>query len=403
MIKNGKLKVVDGKIVKARNGGMIQYAEGGEVSPYKRTLNKVTNFNTSKAAETMDAEYAAAMAANQDKYTSSVTGLDYKVLPKAEKRALVMDMWRDTHNEAPSQKQIESGVKAIEGKKVSSSKAKAVAEAVNAPESMQDMVSKKWPTGTYTPTAPEPEGPSMMERGEQFYEEQVAPAARTLKKNFQEGVEKGYGDLKDAYGKAKTMGKKAYASLENAEYPDVAVGSKMDIKTKGEDGAKSLPLPLTMLSRDLLSKVKNKTITENDLTKGELETLKMTINGVKKATGRDYLKYADYDNKKGSKMSSLNLMREIVSNYDNQKLKFSFGQGNFRQDGDSTIFEDTYNFNDRNNEGYLDNVSNRLNKGDNALYAPFRALGTTYGSPEGQGNKVRVAMYNPKGKKSLKK
>ena len=406
MIKNGKLKVVDGQIVRARNGGMIQYAEGGEVNPYKRSLNKVVNFNTSKAAETMDAEYAAAMAANQDKYTSSVTGLDYKViktLPKNEKRALVMDMWRDTHGEAPTQKQIESGVKAIEGKKVSSAKAKEVANVANSQESMQDMISKKWPTGTYIPTAPEPEGPSMMERGEQFYEEQIVPAARTLKKNFKEGVEKGYGELKDAYGKAKTMGKKAYASLENAEYPDVAAGSRMDIRTKGEDAANSLPLPITMLSRDLFSKIKDRTITEKDLTKGELETLKMTLNGVKKATGRDYLKYADYDSKKGTKMSNLDLIREIVTNSDNQNLKYAFGQGNFRQEGDSTIFEDTYNFNDRNNQGYMDNVSNRLAKGDNALYAPFRALGTTYGSPEGQGNKVRVAMYNPKGKRSLKK
>ena len=384
-------------------GGYIEYAEGGNVNPYNQTLNKVANFQTSKAAEQMDAEYAAALAANRDKYTSSVTGLDYKVLPKAEKRALVMDMWRETHGEAPSQKQIESGVKAIEGKKVSSVKAKEVANVANSQESMQDMISKKWTTGTYTPTAPEPEGPSMMERGEQFYEEQMLPAARTLKKNFKEGVEKGYGELKDAYGKAKTMGKQAYASLENAEYPDVAAGSRMDTRTKGEDAANSLPLPITMLSRDLFSKVKDRTITEKDLTKGELETLKMTLNGVKKATGRDYLKYADYDSKKGTKMSNLDLIREIVTNSDNQNLKYAFGQGNFRQEGDSTIFEDTYNFNDRNNQGYMDNVSNRLAKGDNALYAPFRALGTTYGSPEGQGNKVRVAMYNPKGKRSLKK
>jgi hypothetical protein len=388
---------------KHENGGYVEYAEGGNVNPYKQALNKVTDFQTSKAAEQMDAEYAAALAAGKNKYTSSITGLDYKVLPKAEKRALVVDMWRDAHGEAPTQKQIESGVKAIEGKKVTSPKAKEVANVAKSQESMQDMISKKWTTGTYTPAAPEPEGPSMMERGEQFYEEQMLPAARTLKKNFKEGVEKGYDDLKDVYGKAKAMGKQAYASLENAEYPDVTAGSRMDTRTKGEDAANSLPLPITMLSRDLFSKVKDRTITEKDLTKGELETLKMTLNGVKKATGRDYLKYADYDNKKGSKMSNLDLIREIVGNYDNQKLKYAFGQGNFRQEGDSTIFEDTYNFNDRNNQGYMDNVSNRLAKGDNTLYAPFRALGTTYGSPEGQGNKVRVAMYNPKGKRSLKK
>ena len=127
-----------------RNGGMIQYAEGGKVSPYKRTLNKVVGFNTSKAAETMDAEYSDALAAGKDKYTSTITGLDYKViktLPKNEKRALVVDMWRDAHNEAPTQKQIESGVKAIEGKKVTSPKAKTMAE----------IISSRWKTGTATP------------------------------------------------------------------------------------------------------------------------------------------------------------------------------------------------------------------------------------------------------------
>jgi len=124
-----------------RNGGMIQYAEGGKVSPYKRTLNKVVGFNTNKAAQMMDAEYSDALAAGKDKYTSTITGLDYKVLPKAEKRALVTDMWREAHGEAPTQKQIESGVKAIEGKKVTSPKAKTMAE----------IISSRWKTGTATP------------------------------------------------------------------------------------------------------------------------------------------------------------------------------------------------------------------------------------------------------------
>jgi len=136
-----KYKELTGVDPQKRNGGIIEYAEGGKVSPYKRTLNKVVNFDTNKAAQMMDAEYAAAMAANQDKYTSSITGLDYKVLPKAEKRALVTDMWREAHGEAPTQKQIESGVKAIEGKKVSSPKAKTMAE----------IVSSRWKTGTATP------------------------------------------------------------------------------------------------------------------------------------------------------------------------------------------------------------------------------------------------------------
>jgi hypothetical protein len=133
---------------KHEDGGYVEYAEGGNVNPYNQVLNKVANFNTSKAAEQMDAEYSKALAGDKnikwkskDVYESSVTGLDYKVLPKAEKRALVVDMWRDAHGEAPTQKQIESGVKAIEGKKVTSPKAKTMAE----------IVEGRWKTGVATP------------------------------------------------------------------------------------------------------------------------------------------------------------------------------------------------------------------------------------------------------------
>jgi hypothetical protein len=391
---------------KHENGGYVEYAEGGNVNPYNQTLNKVTNFNTSKASEQMDAEYAAALAANKDKYTSSVTGLDYKViktLPKNEKRALVMDMWRDTHGEAPTQKQIESGVKAIEGKKVSSAKAKEVANVAKSQESMQDIISKKWTTGTYTPAASEPEGPSMMERGEQFYEEQILPAARTLKKNFKEGVEKGYDDLKDVYGKAKAMGKKAYASLENADYsglPDLSSNARMKfegnkiIQEDLDDIRKTvIPSSLRALAKDISNKhfgTKFK-IDETHFTKSQLAEIEKLATGklkeseLSKSTSAAINSYNDY-NKFSSDTTTIN--KNQFS--DTKNIRNTLGKFNPENKDNNFVIKEWYDFNEKGknteNLSFDEWYEYWKDKGYSKPLAAVRSIGSRFGSAPGENN-----------------
>ena len=135
MIKNGKLKLVDGKLVRAAYGGTVRsFANGGQVGEkYRQALQTKATVvpETIDNAQAMDAEYASYLDDKgmpiQNTFKSSITGLEYKVLPKAEKRLLAANMWKEAHGTAPTKKQEEATVKAIEGKKVSSSKAKDVA------------------------------------------------------------------------------------------------------------------------------------------------------------------------------------------------------------------------------------------------------------------------------------
>jgi hypothetical protein len=130
-------------------GGTIRslrkFPNGGNINnEYRKKLQTVINEETINNAQLMDDEYAAALESGKDKYTSSVTGLDYKVLPKAEKHLLAANMWKETHGTAPTKKQEEATVKAIEGKATGSTKAKIVAETVNNGKTMADIVNSKW-------------------------------------------------------------------------------------------------------------------------------------------------------------------------------------------------------------------------------------------------------------------
>jgi hypothetical protein len=112
-------------------GGTIRslkkFPEGGTVgNQYRQSLQQVVNQPTVDNAALMDAEYSKALELGQNKYTSSVTGLDYKVLPKAEKRLLAANMWKEIHGSAPTKKQEEATIKALGDKPTKSKNAKTV-------------------------------------------------------------------------------------------------------------------------------------------------------------------------------------------------------------------------------------------------------------------------------------
>jgi hypothetical protein len=119
-------KVQDDLLFKNKGamGGTVRnyFAKGGTV--YSQKLQNVLKEDTINNAAAMDAEYASYLnkegQPTQNTFKSKITGLDYKVLPRSEKDLYAANLWKDTHNTAPTKKQVEATKKALDGKKTSS-------------------------------------------------------------------------------------------------------------------------------------------------------------------------------------------------------------------------------------------------------------------------------------------
>lgn len=118
------------------NIGLNRYADGGNV--YHNALQQQIQQPTINNAQTMDAEYQQHLDAGDKKFKSSITGLEYKVMPRSEKDLYVANMWKDAHGTAPTKKQVDSTKKEIDNdddkwnqRPIGRSKAKTVAEIVN--------------------------------------------------------------------------------------------------------------------------------------------------------------------------------------------------------------------------------------------------------------------------------
>jgi hypothetical protein len=516
------------QLVESRFGGTIgKYADGGSV--YRQELyNKAIgpNVKTIDNAAAMDAEYQQNLNAGNKQFTSKVTGLNYRVLPRSEKDLYAANMWKDTHGTAPTKSQVAATKKAIENKPTSSVKAKEVARTLEtwntqgmtpnnvskkaqAPTSVPDFANqntmqymdqnnmpsfntpnveptrneiarmmKNVPTykpGTYkqqaattfesTPTDKRskytPSTAANPEYGNQntmqymnqnnmptnFGPPKLTPNTNTKTIKMNEGLNQNYSDntrtnlqankspkkqdqnipmlnqkigkptimnqgsdayndIKD-YAKANETGNTSNIKIDTKNLPTPTEGARMVIETATKNADKIgkvvVPLPARMLVNDLFNKDKNTTTyTEKDWSKSGLEGLKKAVNTAKKA-GRTYLVYADFDGISGTKMPEEQLGENLVRQWKSQAGKYSLGRANFKQKEDSTIITDRYNFNDKNDKNYFSNVKGRFQAGDNAGYAPIRALGTTFGSKEGEGSSSRVAIYNPENNNSKKK
>jgi hypothetical protein len=151
-------KVQDDLLFKNKGamGGTVRnyFAKGGTV--YSQKLQNVLKEDTNTKAAAMDAEYASYLnkegQPTQNTFKSKITGLDYKVLPRSEKDLYAANLWKDTHNTAPTKKQVEATKKALDGKKTSSPGAKAVAEVNNSQvpqtEILDSTFSKRDETGS---------------------------------------------------------------------------------------------------------------------------------------------------------------------------------------------------------------------------------------------------------------
>jgi len=469
------------QLVESRFGGTIgKYADGGNV--YNAKLNAVLNEQSNKNAALMDLEYQQNLNAGNKQFTSKVTGLDYKVLPRSEKDLYAANMWKDTHGAAPTKSQVAATKKAIENKPTSSVKAKTVAQSMqtawnndsqnntqymdqsnmpsftapNAAPAKNETAKMMKNVPTYTPSnaaSPDYGNQNTMQYMNQnnmptnFGPPKLTPNTNTKTIKMNEGLNQNYSDntrtnlqankspkkqdqnipmLNQKIGKPTIMnqGSDAYndvrdyakanetktnsnIKLDTKNLPNPTEGARMVIETAtknaGKAGKFAVPLPARMLVNDLFNKDKDSRVyTEKEWSKRGLKGLKDAVNTAKK-DGRAYLNYADFDGIAGTKQSEESLGDKVLTNINSQIGKYSLGHANFKQKGDSTIITDKYNFNDKNNKNYFSNVKGRLKVGDAAYYAPFRAMGTTWGSEEGKGSNSRVAIYNPETNNTKKK
>lgn len=554
-----------------------KYAEGGSV--YRKALQQQINQPTIANTQAMDAEYAKNLQLGNTSFKSSITGLEYKVMPRGEKDLYAANMWKEAHGTAPTKPQVAATKKAIENKPTSSVKAKTVAEIISnannpvaigvapvnnfnttppgqlpvintsmysedlrkagtavAPQGRKtgpSMIDKfqTWQNqpSTYSPStaaAPDYSNQNTMQYMNQnnmptfnapneeptrnqisrimknepaykpgTYKQQATPLfesvptdnrnkynsfntgsvdegnqntmlymdknnmptnfgppklskntnTKTIKMNErlnQNNVDNtrtnlqankspkkqdqnipmlnqkigkptimnqgsdAYNDIRD-YAKANETKTNSNIKIDTKNLPSPTEGAKMVIETAtknaGKAGKFAVPLPARMLVNDLFNKDKDSRVyTEKEWSKRGLKGLKDAVNTAKK-DGRAYLNYADFDGIAGTKQSEESLGDKVLTNINSQIGKYSLGHANFKQKGDSTIITDKYNFNDKNNKNYFSNVKGRLKVGDAAYYAPFRAMGTTWGSEEGKGSSSRVAIYNPETNNTKKK
>jgi hypothetical protein len=138
------------------NIGLNSYADGGNV--YRSALQEQIQQPTINNAAAMDAEYQQHLDAGDKKFKSSITGLEYKVMPRSEKDLYVANMWKDAHGTAPTKKQVDSTKKAIDNdsdddkwnqRPIGRSKAKTVAEIVNGRWDKPSYVNDKQKTNDY--------------------------------------------------------------------------------------------------------------------------------------------------------------------------------------------------------------------------------------------------------------
>lgn len=127
MLAQGKItkQEYDQAMLGVKAYGGMKYAEGGSV--YKNKLQSVLKDKTVDRAAQMDAEYAQALKDKKSSFKSTVTNLEYKVLPRGEKDLYAANLWKDAQGTAPTKSQKEATKKALEGKPTSSTKAKEVA------------------------------------------------------------------------------------------------------------------------------------------------------------------------------------------------------------------------------------------------------------------------------------
>lgn len=428
-----------GSIFNYPDGGLInntmkkrtlnRFANGGKVNDqYRKSLQQTLAEPTIDKSALMDAEYTAALQAGKDKYKSSVTGLDYKVLPKAEKRALVVDMWRDLHGKAPNQKEIESGVKAIEGKKVSSEKAKEIKEALSS-QDYTSQINKVWQPAY------------LSEKDKLQYNNEEAN--RNVSK-FDKFTSELGSSMMTGYQSAKDAVKRRIENIDESSIPNIGSSTKMQLegnkivskdlknlskkslialaegsanfnsadkqffedKIGNEGGKKLVPTSLRALATDIVNKHfgGNSEITEKMFTKDQLKKIeKLALGKIKKseldkntlAAINSYNDYKDVDDTE---------LNDMFSQFGSAKnVRNTIGRFNPKIENDTLKIQEWYDFNEKQNNPDMsldDWYTLWKAKGYSPGSAAVRSLGSRFGSAPGENN-TRININIPLTKNEL--
>lgn len=380
ILDNESQKIFDlQEMMKPMEPPQQMFANGGT---YRDAYSKLSPQQLAK----MDAEYALAQGQGKKEYTSSVTGLRYKVEPQSSPRVFAQDLYSKPVKSTPQPKQ--SGPQW---------KTEPFDTGYVKPETKSG---PSWPTKAWQPLrevvitdkkprkkidAPTAEINRNLADNTDVTPQRYSKPTKKSKTNWDalpDPTASSRMVSKSLPGMPDLGGAPNYKAL-----PDVTSGPKMTMDT-AKKLDKHIHTPTRMLLNDLTG-VNKKTWTSNDFSQDELDYLKMTAQGVKKRTGRNYVLYSDYDNQKGS---IENFTDQINPMSANSNLKYSLGRFNFKDSPDTLYINDQYNFNDRNNQGYLSNVINHFGAGNNLGYSLIRALGSTYGSPNGQGANIDIRI-----------
>jgi hypothetical protein len=419
------------------------FAGGGTV--YSKAMKSLSPQQLAQ----MDAEYTKNLNAGNKSFKSSVTGLNYKVSP-TQKRVYAKDLYKAETGKTPTESQTKQVIKALDKSNGwSTTPPQSTTPKVNTPQQggpwpqkpwqnpnrevviKGDRINKPAPTNVeklkLKTEAQQPGGPwpqkawanpnrEVVVTGERKRPTVNRPGAniqnnpsdntnavqmnispsKGSKKSFNQnafGLAQSNnvpmdvtGRMQEAYTNAKNFANEL--TTPTGKVPDVTAGPRMTFNSLQNIDSK-LPSPAKMLAGDLMGNSKTKKWTAKDFSQDEQDYLKMMIEGVNKKTGRKNVIYSDYDNKKGTVEPFLDQINPFS---DNSRLKYSLGQFNFDMTDDSIFVKDTYDFNDRNDSGYVYNVGRRMDKGDNPGYASVRAMGTTWGSRDGEGAPVDIRI-----------
>jgi len=410
------------EIPQKRNGGTIRSLRkmptGGTVgNQYRQALEQKAvgpNVQTVDNAALMDAEYTKALELGQDKYTSSVTGLDYKVLPKAEKRLLAANMWKETHGSAPTKKQEEATIKAIEGKTTKSTKANEVKNALTSAD-YTNAINKVWTPANLTPE--EQAAYNQKEKG--FFdnvEDYASQAGSALMTNLQRG---------------KDIVNKRLQNIDKNAIPDVSSNQRLqmegnkyiaeDIKSLSKKGAavakeqgkkaissgkevgkELIPTSIRALATDIINKHfgGNTEITEKFFTKSQLDKIEKLAKGK--------LKQSQLDKNTLSAINSYNDynaiddedLNNIFSQWgDAKNIRNTLGRFNPRIENDTLYINETYDYNEKadknkSNFSYPEWVEDWKKEGYSSPLAYFRSMGSYMGSAPGENN-TRINVKIP--------
>ena len=149
-----------------------------------------------------------------------------------------------------------------------------------------------------------------------------------------------------------------------------------------------IPPNMRLFVSDLMGK--DELVTNEDFTETQLDVMKAAATNALKQD-KEYITYEDYPNyKERNKKGFLEKMTDP-----DYQMRTTIGSGNIKiNDEGDVILTDQFNFNDAKDVNSLNDLKNALVDifGEKGAYRKLRAVGTYFGSPEGEGAPIELNL-----------